>query len=503
MPTSAFVSLPLLEPTSYHNHPMTTVTALRESDIIFPLATHDIKNALTELKRSNLSISNRLRSIKQDAEFVKGVTEAYALPLVANERCGSWYIDPTDKAGSAYFKSTDGHFGQWSFSLRRLNLQVLNVIQQYGGYGLCKSLIEVSESVFADVCYFYVYRCIIVDSTRRGKRMPDALSKTIPIWICVLNRLLFPKSLHSHHLCTPPQVVSASEHAQIQERVPSMVDAVRSLNLDVDSMRIKLGERPMQPVWVTPGSSIESQPRNKFDDCHAIVLCTASSRDSEDAHDGRQAEYVQGAADDHESWACGLDAVTFWHHQQMLLATPEDELPSLIEDLVVMPTSKPSARQPILVKPTTTLWIANNSAAEQLHRDYDVVITCDTSPSTSLAEAMKSRYIQLACSTGKNGSRQLRTELSKLSALDDIFANTSGQKILVTCQTGKDLAVGAALAVICRFVGGDGSLRSDRSVAGVLNKDAIKQRLSWIMVSLPDASPSRATLQSVNAFLLS
>lgn len=30
--------------------------------------------------------------------------------------------------------------------------------------------------------------CIIVDSTRRGKRFPDSMSKTIPIWCCVLNR---------------------------------------------------------------------------------------------------------------------------------------------------------------------------------------------------------------------------------------------------------------------------------------------------------------------------
>ncbi|KAF2766767.1 tRNA a64-2'-o-ribosylphosphate transferase [Teratosphaeria nubilosa] len=456
---------------------MTAVSPLRESDIIFSSATHDIKNALTELKRSNLTISNRLRSIKQDAEFVRKVTEAYALPLVANERCGSWYINPADKAGSAYFKSTDGHFGQWSFSLRRLNLQVLDVVQQYGG-------------------------CIIVDSTRRGKSMPDALSKTIPIWICVLNRLLFPKSPDSHDLRTPPQFVSASEHAQIEERIQSMVVAARSLNLDLDAMRRKLGERPMKPIWVTPAHSLDGQSSNELDDCHPIVLCTASSRDSEDAQDGRQADYVQGAADDHESWACGLDAVTFWIQQQRLLATSEDDLPGLIAGLVAMSTSKSSERQPVLVKPTTTIWIANNSAAEQLYRDYDVVISCDTAPSTSLVEAMKSHYFHLACSTGKSGSRKLRTELSKLSALD-IFASTSEEKILVTCQTGKDLAVGTALAFICRFVDGDGRLRSDGNAAQVLNKDAIKQRLSWIMVSTPDASPSRATLQSVNAFLLS
>ena len=43
-----------------------------------------------------------------------------------------------------YFKSTDGHHGQWAFSLRRLNLQLLKVLGEYGG-------------------------AVVVDSTRRGK----------------------------------------------------------------------------------------------------------------------------------------------------------------------------------------------------------------------------------------------------------------------------------------------------------------------------------------------
>lgn len=32
--------------------------------------------------------------------------------------------------------------------------------------------------------------CIIVDSTRKGKRFPDSMSKTIPIWACVMNRAI-------------------------------------------------------------------------------------------------------------------------------------------------------------------------------------------------------------------------------------------------------------------------------------------------------------------------
>jgi tRNA A64-2'-O-ribosylphosphate transferase len=146
---------------------------LSESDIIFP------------------HLSNTIIS---DSQFVASVSEAYGLPLVANERCGSWYIPLEKKTEGVYFKSTDGHMGEWGFSLRRLNPQLLDVVQKHGG-------------------------AVVVDSTRRGKSMPDALSKTIPMWCCVLNRALFGEGEKKHELFTPPQAVSESEHAQMESRI--------------------------------------------------------------------------------------------------------------------------------------------------------------------------------------------------------------------------------------------------------------------------------------------
>jgi tRNA A64-2'-O-ribosylphosphate transferase len=109
---------------------------LSVSDIEFPSAAVSVSQLLSSLRRAALSVSNRLRSIEADARFVRDVADHYALPLVANERCGSWYIDPAQKAGSAYFKSTDGHAGEWSFSFRRLNLQILSLAREHGGYEL-------------------------------------------------------------------------------------------------------------------------------------------------------------------------------------------------------------------------------------------------------------------------------------------------------------------------------------------------------------------------------
>jgi len=107
------------------------------SDLIFSeQANHNFSRTLGDLKRSTLTIQNRLQSILHDAAFAQQVAGAYSRPLIANERCGSWYIDPETKGGSAYFKSTDGHTGVWKFSSRRLNLHLLEIIGKYDGWVL-------------------------------------------------------------------------------------------------------------------------------------------------------------------------------------------------------------------------------------------------------------------------------------------------------------------------------------------------------------------------------
>lgn len=103
------------------------------SGLHFSVNAHNFSTTLSSLKRSTLSTHNRLRSIQHDSHFVQSVASRHSLPLIANERCGSWYIPPGKKAASAYFKSTDGHFGKWAFSLRRLNVQILETIGPAGG----------------------------------------------------------------------------------------------------------------------------------------------------------------------------------------------------------------------------------------------------------------------------------------------------------------------------------------------------------------------------------
>jgi tRNA A64-2'-O-ribosylphosphate transferase len=135
---------------------------LKEADLIFPTESASMSSVLHSLKRSALSITNRLQSIHADSEFVLSVSKAYNLPLVANERCGSWYIPPEKKAEGVYFKSTDGHTNEWDFSLRRLNYQIFNLVDKHDG--CVTSFPSYYVEGYADI-----QRCIIVDSTRRGK----------------------------------------------------------------------------------------------------------------------------------------------------------------------------------------------------------------------------------------------------------------------------------------------------------------------------------------------
>jgi tRNA A64-2'-O-ribosylphosphate transferase len=77
-------------------------------------------------------------------------------------------------------------------------------------------------------------RLLLVDSTRAGKRMPDALSKTVPIWCCVVNRAILLRRRRRVDSCsewntklyTPPSVVSAQEHDQIAQRLDGWAKAL-------------------------------------------------------------------------------------------------------------------------------------------------------------------------------------------------------------------------------------------------------------------------------------
>ncbi|KAI1466469.1 initiator tRNA phosphoribosyl transferase [Daldinia caldariorum] len=461
--------------------------ATATSELVFsPQANHNFSRILSDLKRSNLSISNRLRSIREDADFVSEVASAFTRPLIANERCGSWYIPPANKAGSAYFKSTDGHTGQWRFSTRRLNLNLLAIIGENDG-------------------------CIIVDSTRRGKRMPDALSKTVPIWCCVLNHVLFPETPAFHELYTPPNTVSRSEHTQIEARIPEHVASLRELGINMDVLRREL-KKPLRPMWVTQESQL-LQTDQIFDDFHPVICCTSSRR----VLGGEMSEggYIQGAGDDTENWALGLTPPVFWRHEDILLSTPEADLPDLVRSLVANSAVDVNAPGPREVAPSLFVSCLPFTEPSTSSSTCTVIIHSNTTDPSTWVKSPS--FMEVGVGKHKRASRNLRLALPNIndfvrrflqrepdsnSSLEGSATSSSEKRrILIACETGKDLSVGIALALLCQNFDSEGNLKPDAQPSGHTKSD-IRVKLSRIMTAFPEANPSRATLQSVNSYLM-
>ncbi|CAK7263360.1 tRNA A64-2'-O-ribosylphosphate transferase [Sporothrix epigloea] len=461
-------------------------------------ANHNFARVLGGLRRSHLSVTHRLRSIRRDAAFVTDVAAHYpGFLVVANERCGSWYIQPSLKSGSAYFKSTDGHTGQWKFSLRRLNLHLLSLMRESEAGG-----------------------CIVVDSTRRGKRMPDALSKTIPLWCCVLNRARFPNDTDVHALYTPPSVVSASEHSQMLARVPDFVENLLGLGVLTDVDSEGGGHRPLRPAWVTPDMPWPDVDglRDRFD---VILCCTSSRVPDADRHADNAGDYIQGAADDSENWASGLTPELFWGHHEQLLDSPEADVVALIRAIsaACIASTNPTASVDSPSRPTWTStaitpclaagqWMGTSPSvpAAASANVCQIIFVRQTTDAATWVRTPACMVVGLG-KQDKIAGRTLRYALPQICNFVAAFLQKSALStpmVRVLCPTGRDISIGAALALLCFCFDANGEpptadvLRSP----AVFNKDVIRVQLARIMAAMPHANPSRATLQSVNSFLM-
>ena len=100
---------------------------------------------IRRLKAHEHGLHNCVCSILADQDFIREICQLYPLPTFANLRCGLWYLPNAQQ--TCYFKSTDGHTGNWAFSTTRLNLHVAFEAARHGG-------------------------CVLVDATKKGKVFP-------------------------------------------------------------------------------------------------------------------------------------------------------------------------------------------------------------------------------------------------------------------------------------------------------------------------------------------
>lgn len=274
-------------------------------------------------------IAHRLKSIAADAQRVNTVLaglqsgDGPKMPIFANLRCGAWYVPQA--TGTAYFKSTDGHYGKWALSLTRLNLHLVADSLQATGF-------------------------VLVDATQHGKRFPDALSKTVPLWCRVLNAAAVAagdpgvraENVPAGAAAFPPWI-APSEVAAMEDLVPLFATRLAETGLR------PVLRRPLRCHWIAANDrDAEAQGRAFGSNNLHLAAATAASAGkathpemattpvlllsaSGDA-DGPRASrggwtYIPGAGDDHTTWARGLDAATFWRHAAHLT----DPLASLLE----------------------------------------------------------------------------------------------------------------------------------------------------------------------------
>ncbi|PXF47116.1 tRNA A64-2'-O-ribosylphosphate transferase [Gracilariopsis chorda] len=304
----------------------------------FSTAAYDQNQVLKSLRKVEHGLRARFLSISHDANTALRLCQALfpttRIPLFANARAGSWYVPPVIQDSPTYtaaFKSADGHYGQWSSSLRRPNIHVLQAAIQFGAV-------------------------VLVDVTRRGKRFPDSFMKTVPIWCAVINNVA---ALYPCTTCTDANTVCdqcarihlhpdvpQSERHHIQNKLPQwLADWRRSLPTlknTVPTLKNASAQRlkPLRPIWVSPESTLWQHgiPLQQLD--FTPIVCISASKV---VPDGERSfiepslveqvvcgvtfaprpvgfAYVQGAGDDEEAWCCGLTPSLFWYHHDRLLS---------------------------------------------------------------------------------------------------------------------------------------------------------------------------------------
>ena len=127
-----------------------------------------------------------------------------------------------------------------------------------------------------------------------------------------MNCLLFPEKKEWQRVVRQDSIISQSEYAQMESRLDDFVQKAKTLELDLRSLRAKM-QKPLRPVWVSRSLNLQSEEEVELirqnEDCHPVLLCMASRY--QESADETNSTYVQGAADDSESWAHGLTPDVF------------------------------------------------------------------------------------------------------------------------------------------------------------------------------------------------
>lgn len=106
----------------------------------------------------------------------------------------------------------------------------------------------------------------------------------------------------------------------------------QKLDLPLSTLRGKL-KAPLKPICIVrslglPRPSSATSSTSSSSHYTPIYLLMASTHSPKST--SISTTYIQGAADDAESWSYGLTAPVFWEYKDLLLSTAEDELEGVI-----------------------------------------------------------------------------------------------------------------------------------------------------------------------------
>jgi len=267
-----------------------------------------------------MNMLNRLKSIYYDSVQVSELKNKISnSQIIANLRCGKWYCNEPD-VKTCYFKSTDGHNQQWDFNSRRLNINVL-------------------EYILANV------PIIIVDATANHRKVyPDALSKTIPIWITVFNTYL--KKLANIHIDTPiclPKSICDIEKDNLLKHIDNKLEQwVLELETTLDDNTIQKmketitynGFRPIIPIFVSSIDNFDINYYNHIQHIGIPLICFSVGNHDKvyiENQEDRSFKYILGAGDDEEMWPIIISSDQFWNNTiNILECKSDDELKDII-----------------------------------------------------------------------------------------------------------------------------------------------------------------------------
>ncbi|KAI7726724.1 hypothetical protein M8C21_002260 [Ambrosia artemisiifolia] len=228
---------------------------------------------------------------------------------------------------------------------------------------------------------------MIVDSTRKGKRFPDSMSKTIPIWTCVLNRAILNyrnkmnginKPMEGVNCCAEifdttvqesakwdtslhlPLWVPDTEKVRIDSNINKWVKILETSGVDIASISSLL-KKPLRPLWISQKTVIwlNEVPDYKSWEFTPIILISASA--SNDIYRQKKSSefswnYIAGAGDDEESWARGLTPLLFWNNVYDLISSGPDVCNQMVANIVekdrVFRSQRGQNAPQVSVKPT-------------------------------------------------------------------------------------------------------------------------------------------------------